>query len=277
MRPSFLLALGLGALGLAACATGSAIEDGDDDVVTPDDDSDGGSSGNTSSGNTSSGGASSSGGGASSSSGGGASSSGGGASSSSSGGASSSSGGADACLAALEDTLIDFEDWSSTTPAGPNNWYAQALDGFVGDESWPYNPWRIANVDTTVVGTACASGRCTGTELTQNYAQCQRGETGTPPFDLSACAGRDDVYLVFDHAFQFQQSGSFRDGGLVEMSASALAPGSASWTQLDTAAMPGLINIRGTLSGYSCNSPDGFYVHGKSVTGQEWTSGCGCA
>lgn len=186
----------------------------------------------------------------------------------SSGAASSSSGsdagpdagpsGSAACAAALAAINLNFEDFDPGVTG--NVWYADAIDGFAGNDSWPFNPWRVAS---TTFGTACKAGKCLGTELAANYIQCQRAQAGSPKIDLSACAGQS-VELVFDQAYDFKDfGGGFKDGGLVEMSGNAATVGSATWTQVGAGAMPGEIDIRTTFSGSSCLAQDGFSLDGK--------------
>jgi hypothetical protein len=62
--------------------------------------------------------------------------------------------------------------------------------------SWPFDPWRHG-APTKALG--CKSGSCWATELTTNYAQCQRAFVESPAIDLSACAA-EDISLTFEHA-----------------------------------------------------------------------------
>lgn len=119
----------------------------------------------------------------------------------------------DACAEALAAIAFDFE-------SGDQGWTHGASDGITGsDPSWPYDGWsRTAATN----GTTCHAGSCFGAELTQNYAQCQRGYLLSPAIDLSKCAGRD-VALVYFQAYAFWSGSyggqSWSDGAVVEVSA----------------------------------------------------------
>ena len=155
----------------------------------------------------------------------------------------------DPCATALAKITYDFE-------SGAGGWTHAVSDGATG--SWPFDPWATG---TASVGTACKSGKCFGTELVKNYAQCQRGAVSSPPIDLSACTGRT-VALVFQHAYSFW-TGSYGgsvwfDGGVVEVSADG-----STW-QVPTGSYPGTVKInpdRG--ASYACVLPSAFGVHNK--------------
>lgn len=155
----------------------------------------------------------------------------------------------DPCATALAKITYDFE-------SGAGGWVHAASDGATG--SWPFDPWVTG---TASVGTACNAGKCFGTELTRNYAQCQRASLSSPAIDLSACAGKT-VALVFQHAYAFW-TGSYGgstwfDGGVVEVS------GDGSTWQVAQGSYPGVVKInpdRG--SSYACVLPSSFGVHNK--------------
>lgn len=159
---------------------------------------------------------------------------------------------ADACTTALAKLTYDFE-------AGAAGWTHAVSDGADGSGvSWPYDPWLTG---TASVAPACKAGKCFGTELTKNYAQCQRGHLLSPTVDLSACAGKT-VALVFHHAYSFW-TGSYAgttwfDGGVVEASSNG-----TTWQAL-TGTYPGTVKInpdRG--SSYACVQSTSFGVHNK--------------
>lgn len=242
----------------SACAEGAALDDDDDiDPIrrTP---IDGGASDATSSSTSSSGGGSSSSGSSGASSGGASSSSG------SSGTSGTSDAGPDAgpptaCQQALASILFDVE--ASTPPELGSSWSVGVSDGVTG--SWPFQPWVFSSNPSQVIPTKCANDNCVGTSLSSNYAQCQRGWIATPEADLSACAGKD-VVVKFDHAYAFNIYGTYQDGGIVEVTGNGASFGSATWTRLDSAAMPGTVKIRGALNNdFKCLSDSSFYVNNK--------------
>ncbi len=155
----------------------------------------------------------------------------------------------DPCATALAKITYDFE-------SGAAGWTHAVSDGATG--SWPFDPWATG---TASVGTACKTGKCFGTELVKNYAQCQRGALTSPAIDLSACTGKT-VALVFQHSFSFW-TGSYGgstwfDGGVVEVSANG-----STW-QVPTGTYPGTVKInpdRG--ASYACVLPNSFGVHNK--------------
>lgn len=119
----------------------------------------------------------------------------------------------DACAAAIAAISYSFD-------GDAQGWTHGISDGVSG--SWPFDGWTRGNATFPVAGPACKSGACFGAELTQNYAQCQRGYLLSPAIDLSKCSGRT-IALVFQHAYAFW-SGTYNaqnwfDGGVVEVSA----------------------------------------------------------
>ena len=119
----------------------------------------------------------------------------------------------DPCADALAKITFGFE-------SGPAGWTHGNSDGVAtpAQPSWPYDPWSLGASSN---GSPCKSGKCFGSELTKNYAQCHRGYLLSPAIDLSACKGRT-VSLVFQHAYGFW-TGSYGgqtwfDGGVVEVS-----------------------------------------------------------
>lgn len=159
----------------------------------------------------------------------------------------------DPCSVALAKLSFDFE-------SGAQGWTHGVSDGAdTTGTTWPYDSW-VSGVAT--VGAACKSGKCFGTELTKNYAQCQRGYLLSPPLDLSACAGKS-VALTFQHAYTFF-TGTYNgtvwfDGGIVEVSASG-----STWLT-PTGTYPGTVKINpNRTTTYQCVArPNGFVVDQK--------------
>lgn len=158
----------------------------------------------------------------------------------------------DACSTALAALTYDFE-------AGASGWTHAVSDGADGTGvSWPFDPWLTGSA---TLAPACKAGKCFGTELTKNYAQCQRGHLLSPTVNLSACAGKT-VALVFHHAYSFW-TGSYNgttwfDGGVVEASTNG-----TSWQAL-TGTYPGTVKINpDRTASYACVLPNGFSVHNK--------------
>ncbi|CAN5924646.1 hypothetical protein BH11MYX4_BH11MYX4_62580 [soil metagenome] len=157
----------------------------------------------------------------------------------------------DACTAALAAITFDFE-------AGAQGWTHGNSDGVGPPTVWPFDPWLQG---AATKGTACKSGRCFGTDLTQNYAQCHRGFVVSPPVDLSACKGRA-VSLVFQHAYGFWTGAyagqTWFDGGVVELS------GDGTTWQVPTGPYPGTVKINPDRGlSYACVSKNAFSVHDK--------------
>ncbi len=162
--------------------------------------------------------------------------------------------GTSACDLALESLGFDFEG---------------SAQGFVHDQmpevagsgvSWTFDHWEQGSASG---GVSCDAGECFGTNLDDNYIQCQRAYLVSPPIDLSACAAdSQDVSVLFEHQFDFW-TGSFGgttwfDGGLVEIS------GDGTTWQSATLLYPGTIDINPEMtSSYACVEPDNFYVDGK--------------
>lgn len=155
----------------------------------------------------------------------------------------------DACATAVAKLTYDFE-------AGASGWTHGVSDGASG--SWPFDPWATG---TATLAPACKGGKCFGTELTKNYAQCQRGYLLSPALDLSACSGKT-IAITFQHAYSFW-TGSYGgttwfDGGVVEASANG-----TTWQAL-SGSYPGTVKInpdRG--SSYACVLPTSFGVNDK--------------
>jgi hypothetical protein len=139
---------------------------------------------------------------------------------------------------------------------GAQGWTHGISDGQT-DPSWPFDPWTQG---TAASGTpACPSGSCFGAELTENYAQCQRGYLESPAINVSACAGQP-LTLTFQHSYSFWNDGTYFDGGVIFVS----ADGGANWHTLDGSnTFPAVVSIQPTLDGYSCD-PGGFEVDGKA-------------
>ena len=164
-------------------------------------------------------------------------------------------GGPTTCAAALAIAQYTFDD-------GPQGWTHGVSDGQGTD--WPFDPWTQG---TAVSGSpACPEGACFGAELTENYAQCQRGYLLSPVIDVSTCSGQN-LQLNFQHGYSFWNDGTYFDGGVILVSVDG-----TNWHTLDTVnTFPGAIAIRTSLdSTYFCD--DGtFEVDGKA--GYAGTSG----
>ena len=159
-----------------------------------------------------------------------------------------------ACLAALAPTRFDFE-------SGAAGWTHDAIDGFAGDQSWPYDVW---DVGVATSGPACHGGtKCAATNLTGNYVQCGRAALRSPAMDLTACAAATDVTLAFQHAFAFWTGSylgtSYSDGGLVEIS----NDGGTTWTAVSGVTYPGTLAINPRRGIYACSMPPAFSASGK--------------
>jgi hypothetical protein len=135
------------------------------------------------------------------------------------------------------------------------------LDGQTGT-AWPFNPWSHG---VAANGAACRSGSCFAAELTQNYAQCQRGALVSPPIDLTACSPEATTKLSFYHTFDFKKftyaAVSYADGGIVELS----GDGGATWQLATPATSNGTVSINPNQGGsYACLDPNNFTVNGKA-------------
>jgi hypothetical protein len=149
------------------------------------------------------------------------------------------------CAGALALAQYTFDD-------GPQGWTHGISDGQTG--TWPYDPWTQGVA--TNKSPACPSGSCFGAELTENYAQCQRGYLLSPPLDLSTCAGQD-LHLNFQQGYVFWDDGTFFDGGVVFVS----ADGGATWTALSDG-VPGTVVIQQNIDTYQCTDSANFEVDG---------------
>ncbi len=142
-----------------------------------------------------------------------------------------------------------------TFDTGAQGWTHGISDGQT-DPTWPFDPWTQG---TAAAGTpACPSGSCFGAELTENYAQCQRGYLQSPAINVNACAGQSLV-LTFQHSYSFWNDGTYFDGGVILVS----ADGGVNWNNLaDSNTFPGIVSIQTSLDSYSCD-PGKFEVDGK--------------
>jgi hypothetical protein len=150
------------------------------------------------------------------------------------------------CAAALALAQYTFDE-------GPQGWTHGVSDGQKGT-SWPYDPWSWG---TATAGPACPDAGCFGAELTENYAQCQRGYLVSPTIDLGKCAGQA-LQLTFQHGYAFWNDGTYFDGGVVFVS----ADNGATWQALD----PGTaqtVNIQESIEQYAC-ADGAFEVDGKT-------------
>ena len=163
-------------------------------------------------------------------------------------------GGPTTCAAALALAQYTFDN-------GSQGWTHGVSDGQGTD--WPFDPWTQG---TAVSGSpACPEGACFGAELTENYAQCQRGYLLSPVIDVSKCAGQS-LQLNFQHGYSFWDDGTYFDGGVVLVSVDG-----TNWHTLDAEnTFPGAIAIETDLNGYACD-PGTFEVDGKA--GYAGTSG----
>lgn len=167
----------------------------------------------------------------------------------------------DACAVALAKLKVGFE-------TGAEGARVSGLDGYSVDATeWPYVQWEygVASKAKKPTGpSACKTGSyCFANDINQDYCQCGRGAAVTPTWNLSACVGRK-VSFVFDHWYDFSiiqyQGTTYYDGGFVELSKN----GGSSWLA-GSAGYSGKIKINGSLGvDYSCNSPNDFYVDGKT-------------
>src|SRR4051794_4651907 len=157
------------------------------------------------------------------------------------------------CANALASLSWDFE-------SGVAGFTHQAIDGYAGDNSWPFDDWQRGTPSGAGPGACHGGTQCFGTYLTGNYASCERAMLTTPVVDLSACSGTA-LKLVFWHWFSFwtDAGGPWYDGGLVEFS----SDGGSTW-DASGASYPGTIAINPSQGfGYDCLSPNSFYVDGK--------------
>lgn len=159
----------------------------------------------------------------------------------------------DACTAALAALKFDFDSGDQ----GFTHGISDGVPPPPASPTWPYDPWARG---TATNGTPCKSGACFAVELTQNYAQCQRGYLLSPQVDLSACKGRS-VSIAFDHAYSFLQftygATAYADGAVVEVS------GDGSAWQLAQGTFSGTVKInpdRGVS--YACVQSNNFGVDG---------------
>jgi hypothetical protein len=153
-----------------------------------------------------------------------------------------------ACEAALAAASFDFESdqgWKHAESDAPSSF------------DWERDVWGNG---TASHGTACASGKCFGSELTRNYPQCSRSYLVSPAIDLAACKD-ENIELAFDHAFAFWSTGAFFDGGVLEIS----ADDGTTWSVPD-GSYPGTVNIRDFVSSFSGDAwcePRSFGIDGK--------------
>lgn len=165
----------------------------------------------------------------------------------------------DACAKALNHLRFDFE-------SGSAGWTHGILDGATEPAGYPYDPWEQGTASN---GAPCASGKCFGAPLAQNYAQCHRGYLLSPSMDLSACQNQK-VVLSFNHGYGFWSEGtSFHDGGVLEISGDA----GASW-QVPEATYPGTIKIKkqDNQGGYGCLVQDFSVDNKQGFVGKQATT-----
>lgn len=154
------------------------------------------------------------------------------------------------CATALAAITFDF--------TADQGWTHAVSDNAQGAATWPFDEWSRG----TSTSLACPGGGCFGFKLSQNYAQCSRGELVSPKINLSACSG-SKVALSFKHAFSFW-TGSYNgttwyDGGIVEIS----GDDGASWS-VPTATYPGTVKINPNRgASYACVLPTTFHVSDK--------------
>jgi hypothetical protein len=157
------------------------------------------------------------------------------------------------CGAALASLSWNFE-------GGSNGFTHDAIDGFSGDTSWPFDEWQRGGPTGAGPGFCHTGAQCWGTYIAGNYINCERAMLETPVVDLSACAATN-VKLVFWQWYNFwtDAGGPWYDGGLVEFS----GDGGSTWTA-SGAAYPGTIAINPSQGfGFDCLAPGSFHVDGK--------------
>lgn len=158
------------------------------------------------------------------------------------------------CAQALAALKFSFD-------TGPDGFTHEILDNAQSSgASWPFDPWAHGTPSNAL---GCASGQCWATELSQNYAQCQRAALVSPVIDLSACAAQD-VSVTFQHAYSFWSgaisSVSYYDGGVVEIS----KDGGSTWSVAGPYTYPGTVKINPQwTSSYACVAASGFHVDQK--------------
>ena len=151
---------------------------------------------------------------------------------------------------------VDFE-------SGAAGYAHDAIDGFAGDNSWPFDVWANG---AAANGLGCKSGtNCFATGLTSNYVQCGRAELKSPNIDLSTCAAAGTVKIAFQHAYAFWTGAyggtTWYDGGIVELS----GDGGSTWQAAPGLATTGTLAINPNRgSSYACLSPNAFHVNGKA-------------
>lgn len=164
------------------------------------------------------------------------------------GGGSSSGNVTSACATALSKATWDFE-------SGAQGWTHAPSDG-TDEAQWPFDPW---DVGTDSNDFPCPNGSCFGAELSENYAQCSRGDLLSPKVDLSACAGQA-IKLQFAQAYDFQtenyNGGNYFDGGIVELS----SDGGNTWS-VPSGSYPGTVTILPAQNASCVSTP--FHVTGK--------------
>ena len=146
-----------------------------------------------------------------------------------------------ACTQSLTKASWDFE-------SGDQGWTHNTSDGATSNQTWPFDPWTRGVDDD---GLPCPDGTCWGGELTENYAQCSRGELVSPTVDLTACTGQS-VSLQFAQAFDFwtgsYSGATYFDGGIVELS----SDNGVTWS-VPAGTYPGNLKIlKAQTSDYAC-------------------------
>lgn len=164
----------------------------------------------------------------------------------------------DACQVALDKVAFTFDN-------STHGFTSKVSDGQT--YNWPFNEWTRG---TTTKGPGCAAGQCFATNLTKKYAQCARGELISADIDLSACSGKSEVKLVFDHAYDFWSGASggktYYDGGVLEISSN----GGQTWSVPSGATFPGTVDILGRSGDYKCLAENSFHVDGlKGFVGKQ--------
>jgi hypothetical protein len=160
-----------------------------------------------------------------------------------------------ACAAALAPFHYDFE-------AGPAGFTHEAMDGFSGDPSWPFDEWDQGSVSGPGPGACHGGSGCFATYRLGNYVSCERGALRSPTLDLSACS-TVPTKVSFFHYYDFwagiTSAGTWYDGGLVELS----GDGGATW-QAAALTYPGTLAINPQMTAsYMCLAPNAFYAHAK--------------
>jgi len=159
-----------------------------------------------------------------------------------------------ACTTTLQSLAFDFE-------GGAEGFVHGDMPEVVGSGvDWTFDHWEVGSANTT-----CPSGQgCWGTNLDNNYIQCQRAYLVSPPIDLSDCGqSGTNVTLSFQHNYDFWTGpfggSTWFDGGFIEITSDG-----TNW-QPAGVLYPGMVLINpDQTSSFECIEKNNFYVHNKS-------------